>query len=101
MDGLSPQELALGQGVSHTAVFVQGRLHRVFDMTTIQLLEAVAQVFRRIKMPQRARQLQKQLVIPNSGLTMIQTGQQLFDAVLKYNWRTLPIQFWFPEPPSA
>lgn len=96
VEGLNPQELALGQGVSHTAVFVRGRLHRVFDMTTPQSLDAVAQVFRRVKLPQRARQLQKQLLISNSGVTMIQTGQQLYDAVLKHNWRTLPVQFGLP-----
>ena len=95
-DGLTPQELALGQGVSHAAVVVQGHLSRVFDMTTPQSLVAVAQVFRRVKMPQRARQLKKQLLISNSGITMIQTGQQLYDAVLKHNWRTLPIQFGLP-----
>ena len=49
----------LGQGISHTAVFVQVSLHRVFDMTTPQSLEAVAQVFRRIRMPQRVCELQK------------------------------------------
>ena len=27
---------------------------------------------------------------------MIRTGQQLYDAVLKHNWRTLPIQFGLP-----
>lgn len=96
VNGLTPQELALGPDLSHTAVFVQGCMHRVFDMTTPQSLDAVAKVFRRIKMPLRAQQLKKQLGIASNGLTMIQTGQQLYDAVLKYNWRTLPIQFGLP-----
>jgi len=51
VDGLTPQELALEHGVSHGTVFVQGRLHSVFDMTTSRTLAAVARVLRRIKMP--------------------------------------------------
>lgn len=98
VDGLTPQELALEHGVSHTTVFVKGRLHNVFDMTTSRSLIAVAQVLRRIKMPPRARQLKRKLAIPTGVLTMIHTGGQLYDAALKHNWRLQPIQFGLPAP---
>ncbi len=96
VDGLTPQELALEHGVSHTAVFVQGRLSRVFDMTSYQSLVPVAQVFRRIKKPARARQIQAQLKIPDRGVFMAQTGKQIHEMVLTNNWRVLPIQFGLP-----
>ena len=96
VDGLSPQELALEHGVSHTTVFVQGRLARVFDMTFYQSLAPVAQVFRRIKMPARVRQIQAKLKIPNREVFMVQSGKQIHEMVLTYNWRVLPIQFGLP-----
>jgi RES domain-containing protein len=98
VDGLTPQELALEHGVSHTTVFVKGQLHSVFDMTGSRSLEAVAQVLRRIKMPQRARQLKTKLAIPVGALTMVQTGAQLHDVALKHNWRLQPVQFGLPAP---
>ena len=98
VDGLTPQELALEHGVSHGTVFVQGRLHSVFDMTTSRTLDAVARVLRRIKMPSRATQIKRKLVIPSTALTMIQGGSQLHDAALKHNWRLLPVQFGLPAP---
>lgn len=98
VDGLTPQELALEHGVSHTIVFVKGRMHNIFDMTTSRSLDAVAQVLRRIKMPQRTRQIKLKLAIPTGALTMIQTGGQLYDAALKHNWRLQPIQFGLPAP---
>ena len=96
--GLTPQELALEHGVSHTKIFVKGKLHSVFDMMISRSLEAVAQVLRRIKMPQRARQLKIMLAIPVGALTMVQTGTQLHDEALKHNWRLQPIQFVLPAP---
>ena len=96
--GLTPQELALEHGVSHTKIFVKGKLHSVFDMTISRSLEAVAQVLRRIKMPQRTRQLKTKLAIPVGALTMVQTGTQLYDAALQRNWRLQPIQFVLPAP---
>ena len=96
VDGLTPEELALEQGVSHTALFVQGHLARVFDMTDPRSLVAVASVFRRVKMPARARELQRKLKIPNGGIYMAQTAKQLHDMVLGHNWRVLPIQFGLP-----
>lgn len=96
VDGLTPQELALEQGVSHTALFVRGHLARVFDMTDHQSLVAVAAVLRRVKMPARARVIQRKLKIPNVGIYMVQTGKQLHEMVLAHNWRMLPIQFGLP-----
>ena len=98
VDGLTPQELALEHGVSHSTVFVKGRLHSVFDMTSARSLDPVAGVLRRIKMPSRAVQIRRKLVIPNTALTMIQTGSQLHDAALKHNWRLQPVQFGLPAP---
>lgn len=98
IDGLTPQELALEHGVSHSTVFVKGRLHSVFDMTSVRSLDPVARVLRRIKMPSRAVQIKRKLVIPNTALTMIQTGSQLHDAALKHNWRLQPVQFGLPAP---
>ena len=98
VDGLTPHELALEHGVSHTTLIIKGKLHRIFDMTGARSLDAVAKVLRRIKMPLRARQLKTKLAIPIGALTMIQTGTQLYDAVLKHNWRLQPIQFGLPAP---
>ncbi len=98
VDGLTPQELALEHGVSHATVFVKGRLHGVFDMTTSRKLDAVARVIRRIKMPSRATQIKRRLVIPSTALTMVQSGNQLHDVALTHNWRLQPIQFGLPAP---
>ena len=98
VDGLTPQELALEHGVSHSTVFVQGRLHSIFDMTTARNLDAVARVLRRIKMPSRAMQIRRKLAIPSTVVNMIQSNVQLHDAALKHNWRLLPIQFGLPAP---
>lgn len=98
LGGLTLQELALEHKVSHTTIFVKGKLHSVFDMTSSRSLEAVVQVLRRIKMPQRARQLKIRLAIPVGALTMAQTGTQLHDAALKHNWRLQLIQFGLPAP---
>lgn len=96
VEGLTPQDLALSQGINHAVVSVNGRLSRVFDMTDPKSLEPVARVFGKIKLPERARQLMKQLGIPIHNGTMIKTGKQLHDHVLKHNWRALPIQFGLP-----
>lgn len=97
-DGLTPQELALEHGVSHTMLFVKGHLSRVFDMTKIESLVPVAKVLGRIKMPARAKQIRTKLKIPNNGALMVQTGKQMHDAALKHNWRLLPIQYGLPAP---
>lgn len=95
-EGLRPQELALGPQGSHVTVTVKGCLMRVFDMTSATVLEPLARVLRRIKMPSRASQLKKKLQIPNHALMMMQTGKQLHDVMFKRNWRVLPVQFDLP-----
>lgn len=96
VDGLSPQELALARSTSYSTVFLNGQLHDLFDMTSPSSLEAVAKVLGRIRMPAKARFLQKKLRISATDLRMIRTGQQLYDNVLTRNWRTLPVQFGLP-----
>lgn len=96
--GLSPQELALEHGVSHSTLFVHGHLSRVFDMTGCQSLAPVAQVFRRIRKPVKARQIQSKLKIPDRDVAMAQTGKQIHEMVLANNWRVLPVQFGLPAP---
>lgn len=97
VNGLTPAELALGPTISYSTVFVQGKLHQVFDMTSPQTLEAVAKVLRCVKLPDRAQQLRKKLGIPNRQPAMIRSGQALYQAVFQHNWRLLPIQFGLPS----
>lgn len=96
--GLTPAELALTSSTSYASVAVSGAIHRVFDMTTKANLNAIAKVLGRIRMPSRARDIQRRLRIKNKDLWMITTAQQLHDAVLAQNWRTLPVQFGLPAP---
>ena len=96
VDGLTPQDLALEHGVSHTVVRVQASLRRVFDMTSHQSLVPVAQVLQRIKMPAQARQIQKKLKISSRTVSMVKTSQQVYDTALTHNWRLRPIQFGLP-----
>lgn len=65
-------------------------------MTLAASLDPVAAVFRKIKMPARARQLKTKLAIPPSGVDMVQTGKQVHNMVLTHNWRLLPVQFGLP-----
>lgn len=94
VDGLTPKELALETGASHTTVQLRVSLHNVFDMT-VKNLEPVAAVFRKIKMPQRAQVLKKKL---GSRERMVTTGAELFRAALEHNWRQGPVQFGLPAP---
>lgn len=96
IEGLTAQELALAHMTSHTTVFVNGSLHRVFDMTSPAHLDGIAKVLGRIKMPERARMLRAKLRIASRQLWMITTGRQLYDALLTHNWRVLPVQFGLP-----
>lgn len=96
VEGLVPEELALQRGNSHATVLIRGHLHRVFDMTRVESLEPVAAVFRKIRMPARARELKKKLGVVRGGPTMAQTGKQVYDMVLTHNWRVFPIQFGLP-----
>ncbi len=95
VEGLTPKELALELGASHSTVLLRGRLNRVFDVTSARNLEAVAHVLKRIKMPPRARTLKARLRV---DVKMIQSAAELFDAVFTHNWRTLPVQFGLPSP---
>ncbi len=96
--GLTPDEMALTRSTSYASVAVSGNLNRVFDMTTPVNLEAIAKVLGRIRMPSKAREIQRRLAIKHRDLWMITTGQQLRDAVLAQNWRMLPVQFGLPAP---
>ncbi len=97
-DGLTPQELALGQGVSHSSLFVKGQLSQVFDITSEKSLDSVAKVLKRIKLPAKATQLRTKLRMSASSVFMAQTSKQIHHAVLAANWRVLPIQFGLPSP---
>lgn len=96
--GLTPQELALEQGVSHSTVFVHGALNKLFDVKDLRSLAALARVLARIKMPERARKLMKKLQIAPHGLMMANTPQRIHDTVTKHNWRVWPVQFGLPSP---
>ena len=98
VDGLTPEELSLEGAVSHSTVFVNGHLDRVFDMTSFTALISVAKVLGKIKFPSEAAPLVKKLKFDTSAYLMIKTGQQLFNAVVKQNWRVLPTQFGLPAP---
>ena len=80
-----------------TLDMVSHQLHRVFDMTTPQSLDAVVKVLRRIKAPEQAQLLRKKLGLMDRNPTMVQTGQQLYNTVFLHNWRMLPIQFGLPS----
>lgn len=96
IDGLKPEELALTHGRSNSTVLLKGRIERAFDMTSPRHLEAVAKVLKKIKMPDRAKNLKKKLRMKAADLSMIQNGQGLYEAVLKHNWRVQPAQFGLP-----
>lgn len=92
-NGLLPNELALEAGGSYSLVRLNGHVNNVFDMTKPQNLEAVAKVLKKIKMPERAKVLMKNLGITSRQLHMIQNGQKLYDTVAVENWRIKPVQF--------
>jgi len=96
VDGLSPEELALGPGQSHTTVVLRGCLSRVFDLSP-ETLGPVAQVLSKIKMPEKAERIKKKLKFKPDDLRMLKTGKQLHDAVAVHNWRVLPVQFGLPS----
>lgn len=96
IEGLKPEELALQNGRSHSTVLLQGRIDRAFDMTVPRNLHAVANVLRKIKMPERAKGLKKKLRLKPTDLSMVQSGQSLYNAVLAHNWRVQPAQFGLP-----
>lgn len=93
VDGLSPQELALEMGASHSTVLLTGEVHNVFDMT-LKNLEPVASIFRKIKMPPRAQALKKKL--GTRELKMVTTAAELYRTALDFNWWQSPVQFGLP-----
>lgn len=95
VDGLTPTELALEMGSSHTSVQLKGALHNVFDIS-VKTLEPVAAVFRKVKMPPRALTLKKKLGMRMNDPHMVKTGTELHRAVLDFNWRQGPVQFGLP-----
>ena len=97
VEGLTPEELSLSHGQSHSTVVLHGKLARVFPLTP-ETLAAVARVLGRIKMPERAERIKKKLNIKPEDLRMLTTGKQLHDVVALHNWRVLPIQFGLPSP---
>ena len=98
VDGLTPQDLSLEGTVSHTTVFVNGQLNRVFDMTAFTSLISVAKVLSKIKLPSDVAALARKLKFDRNTFLMVKTGQQLFNAAVKQNWRVLPTQFGLPAP---
>ncbi len=96
VDGLSANELSLGQVASHATLYLKGEIKNVFDMTSPSSLNSIAKLLGKIKMPEEAKACMKRLKISNKALFMINTGQQLYDTIVKTNWRVLPIQFGLP-----
>lgn len=98
VEGLAPHELGLEGAVSHATVFVRGRLNRVFDMTAFTSLNSVARVLSKITLPFEVATLARELKFDRNTFFMVKTGQQLFNAAVKQNWRVLPTQFGLPAP---
>ncbi|MFM8901045.1 MAG: RES family NAD+ phosphorylase [Burkholderiales bacterium] len=96
VEGLKPHELALEPGASHSTVLLRVRLNRVFDMTATNAFDAVAQVFRKIKIPPQVGPILKRLKQLPSSVFMTKTPHQLRQWVLKNNWRVLPMQYGLP-----
>ena len=94
--GLTPEELALSAGQSHSTVVMNGKLTKVFHLNA-ESLKPLAQILRLIQMPKRAAQIARKLKIKASDLRMITSGKQLYDAVTLQNWRILPVQFGLPS----
>ncbi|MCD8503932.1 MAG: RES domain-containing protein [Burkholderiaceae bacterium] len=96
IEGLTPEELGLCHGHSHTTVFLNGRLSNVFELTP-QNLNPIARILGKIKMPIRAEQIKKKLKIKSGDLRMLTTGKQLYEVAAVHNWRVLPMQFGLPS----
>lgn len=94
--GLSPSELALQPGENLTSVSVQGKLYQVFDIREAKALEPICKILKKIKMPERAKVLQKRLKITSRDLFMISSAKQLYSLISQSNWRILPTQFGLP-----
>lgn len=97
VNGLTPEELSLSAGKSHSTVVLNGKLTKVFEMSQ-EALGPVAKILGRVKMPARAEQIKRKLKIKPQDLRMITTSKQLFVIASVHNWRTLPVQFGLPAP---
>lgn len=97
IDGLSPEELALHPGNSFTAVCLDGQLERVFDVDQHGAFEGLCAVLRKMKLPAKARQLQKRLGLSSRTVFMVYTVGRLRSEALLKNWRTMPLQFGLPS----
>ena len=94
--GLAPQELALAGRDSFSVVRISGRIDNVLDLRTPTALDAVAKLYRRIDMPERAKTLRKRLGLTNRQSYMVRTAQQLYVSIFEPNWRGRPAQFGLP-----
>ena len=59
--GLGPDELALAVRESFSVVRISGQIDNVLDLRTSTAPDAVAKLYRRIDMPERAKTLHKRL----------------------------------------
>jgi hypothetical protein len=93
---LSLNELAL-QPTSFANVNLNGKLSRLFDLTSANNLKGVAKEFAKIKMPEAAKELIKKLQIPRGQLTMVTSPERMFNSFFQYNWRAWPVQLDIPS----
>lgn len=98
IDGLLPEDLALQPGSSFSAVCLDGRVEKVFDLSDPAALAPLCRVLAKMKMPAEALRISRRLKLPPKALLMVRTTSALKDAVLERNWRTGPAQFGLPSP---
>lgn len=96
VDGLSPGELALNANENLSVVGASIEMQNLFDLTHKDSLIEIARVLKKIKFPERAKELRRSLKIPVGSLFMIGTAAQLYEALVESNWRILPVQFGLP-----
>jgi hypothetical protein len=92
--GLTSEELALcgRSGVSWVAV--EGEVHNIFDLTHIQNLKPLAEIFASFKLSKQTRDTEKRLGL--TPLPLISTAEQLHATFMTENWREFPVQFSTP-----
>ncbi len=98
VDGLTPEELALESTVSFSALFVDGKIERVFDIGDSKALEPLCKVLRKIKLPTEVRTILRRLGLPQTAVHMLRMPSRLQDEVLRKSWRGAPVQFGVPAP---
>jgi RES domain len=97
VNGLTPDELALQPGSSHSFVQVDIKLNKVFDLTSSASLSALEKILQKFKVPARAKELHKKLRFPRNQPILFRTAAHLFHHVCMFNWRVIPTQFGFPS----